>query len=92
MSALDSYLLAVGSVLDIAGVLSEPPEFLEVSDADAIASDWEALGLPIDAAPTDLPRWHGRQESVRVFPVFKSPEFVTHQIDREPASRGFPEV
>ena len=61
MSALDSYLLVVGSVLDIGGVLSEPPEFLEVSDADAIASDWEALGLPIDAAPTDLPRSHGRQ-------------------------------
>jgi len=50
MTALDSFIRGAASILDLFGVLSETPEFLEVSDADAIRSDWEAIGMDIQTA------------------------------------------
>jgi len=50
VTALDSFIRGAGSVLDIGGTLSELPEFLEVSDADAIAGDWEFLRRDMQTA------------------------------------------
>ena len=50
MTALDSFIRGAGSVLDIGGTLSELPEFLEVSDAEAIAGDWAVIGMDIQTA------------------------------------------
>jgi hypothetical protein len=49
MTALTSFLIGAGSVLDLFGT-SDPPDFLEVSDADAIAGDWEFLRRDMENA------------------------------------------